>query len=244
MGAGRDALRRGTIQTGHMVSTKRWAAARPRGRAGLHRAVRVLVVALVLSLPGGPPAFAQEVARGRQLFQLCAVCHGAAGEGSQRYGAPAIAGLPRWYLEAQLTKFKQGQRGFRAEDTLGLQMRPMARALVTDNDLKAVSAYVAGLRPVWPPATLAGDPTRGKTAFALCIACHGDQGQGNPALGAPPLTHQADWYLAAQIRKFRQGLRGTQPQDVTGAQMRPMAMVLPDEQAVLDVVAYIRSLGR
>jgi len=207
-----------------------------------------LVVALALSLAGLPGALApadahaQDLTRGRQLFQLCAACHGPTGVGDRTHNAPAIAGLPSWYIDAQLTKFKEGIRGFRAEDATGLQMRPMARALVTEGDVKAVAAYVASLKPVRPAATLKGDPARGRTAYATCLACHGPEARGNQALKAPALNHQADWYLVSQIDKFRQGLRGTHAKDTTGALMRPMAMSLADQQTILDVVAYIRSL--
>lgn len=208
-----------------------------------------LVIALALWLAHIPGALApaeadaQDLTRGRRLFQLCATCHGADGEGDRTYNAPTIAGLPSWYLEAQLVKFKEGMRGFRAEDTTGLQMRPMARALITDADVKAVAAYVAQLKRVRPPATLKGDPGRGQATYATCLACHGPKASGNQALNAPRLSHQADWYLVAQINKFRQGLRGTHAKDTTGALMRPMAMPLADEQAILDLVAYIRSLS-
>lgn len=203
-----------------------------------------LAVALVVPLLTATAAPAQDMARGRQVFQLCSSCHGASGGGNRLYNAPVIAGLPQWYLENQLTKFRKGMRGFRGEDITGLQMRPMARALTTDADVKSVAAYVASLKPVMPPATMKGDATRGQAAYVTCLACHGDKGQGNQAIGSPALTNQADWYLAAQLVKFRQGLRGTHPADTTGAQMRPMAMTLPGDQAIEDVVAYIRTLGR
>lgn len=198
---------------------------------------------LALTLLGARPAGADELSRGRQLFGLCATCHGPDGRGNRQTAAPAIAGLPRWYVEAQLGKFKQGTRGFRAEDTAGLQMRPMARALVRATDVQAVAAFVASLPTPRLPATLAGDVERGRTAYAPCLACHGERAAGNEALKAPALSRQADWYLAAQLEKFRAGWRGTHPQDATGAQMRPMAMTLGDEAAIRDVVAYIRSLG-
>lgn len=189
------------------------------------------------------PAAAEDTTRGRQLFQLCATCHGDRGQGDHRYNAPNIAGLDRWYVERQLTRFKEGGRAYRAEDTTGLQMRPMARSLVTEADVKAVAAYVSGLPRVPAAPTLGGDPGRGQASYAVCLACHGDRAQGNQGTGGAPLAGQADWYLVAQLTKFRQGLRGTSPHDPTGAQMRPMAMTLPNDQAILDVVAYIRTLG-
>jgi cytochrome c553 len=213
------------------------------GRSSWPVARRWTLLAATLVLAWAGAGEAQDLERGREEFQLCGACHGTAGQGNEQYGAPVIAGLPLWYVEAQLTKFKQGMRGFRAEDTRGLQMRPMARSLMTEADLKSVAAYVASLpAPARPAPTLKGDPAKGQASFAVCIACHGPQAKGNEALGAPILTRQADWYLVAQIKKFRQGLRGTHPTDVRGGQMRPMAMTLADDQAILDVVAYIRSL--
>jgi cytochrome c553 len=204
----------------------------------------VLVLAIALSALGAAmPARADDLDRGKQLFKLCAVCHGAAGQGHREFAAPAIAGLPRWYVEGQLAKFKHGQRAYRAEDAAGLQMRPMARSLVTDADVRAMAAYVASLPLVRPLPTLTGDAERGRAAYAPCVACHGERAAGNEALKAPALTHQADWYLAAQLKKFREGLRGTHPGDATGALMRPMAMTLGDDAAIRDVVVYIRTLG-
>jgi hypothetical protein len=36
-------------------------------------------------------------------------------------------------------------------------------------------------------------------------------------------------------------VRGTHPKDIEGMQMRPMSMVLADEQAMKDVAAFINS---
>ena len=49
--------------------------------------------------------------RGAALFGLCAQCHGEQGEGNQVFGAPAIAGLPLWFVQSQLQKFRSGLRG-------------------------------------------------------------------------------------------------------------------------------------
>jgi cytochrome c oxidase subunit 2 len=45
-----------------------------------------------------------------------------------------------------------------------------------------------------------------------------------------------------QIHHFKVGIRGANPKDVTGATMRGMAMILPDDQTIKDVIAYIRTL--
>ena len=48
---------------------------------------------------------------------------------------------------------------------------------------------------------------------------------------------------AAQLRAFRAGLRGVHEDDKGGKQMRPMSLLLPDEQAIEDVVTFIYGLG-
>jgi cytochrome c553 len=108
-----------------------------------------------------------------------------------------------------------------------------------------VAEYVASMPAVKPAKSLeGGDATAGAAAYATCIACHGPNGAGNEALKAPPIAGQADWYLLAQLKKFKAGIRGANPKDVTGAQMRPMAMTLADEQAMKNVVAHVSTLSR
>lgn len=180
-----------------------------------------------------------------QVFQLCSQCHGADGLGNQLVNAPSIAGLPQWYLEEQLKKFKSGGRGTHFDDLTGMQMRPMAMSLATDAEITVISEYVAKLQPTKPvPALTGGDPERGRTLYTVCTACHQADGSGMQALKAPPLTHANDWYMASQLKKFKAGIRGTNPKDVSGATMRPMAQTLTDDKAIADVVAYIVTLQK
>jgi cytochrome c oxidase subunit 2 len=186
-----------------------------------------------------PPVAAAE------LFQLCQQCHGEQALGNQPVNAPSIAGLPQWYIESQLKKFKQGGRGTHFDDLTGMQMRPMAMSLHNDTEIQVIAQYVASLPASKPaPALSGGDANRGKTLFAPCVACHQADAGGNEALKAPPLNHANDWYLAASLKKFKAGIRGTNPLDQTGALMRPMAQTLVDDQAVADVVAYITTLQK
>ena len=46
-----------------------------------------------------------------------------------------------------------------------------------------------------------------------------------------------------QLENFKSGARGAHADDVFGAQMRPMAMMLPNAAAMKNVAAYIASLG-
>jgi cytochrome c oxidase subunit 2 len=88
----------------------------------------------------------------------------------------------------------------------------------------------------------AGDAAAGKTAYNLCATCHGASGEGVQAMNGPRLAGQEEWYLKRQLKAFKDGLRGTDPKDVFGMQMRPMALTLADDAAIDNVVAYILSL--
>jgi len=191
------------------------------------------------------PSAAADPSRGQELFDLCVYCHGPEGLGNPNLGAPPIAGMPEWFLLGQLGAFRSGTRGLHPADEAALRMRPMALTLSRPGDVEAVAAYVAKLPRGKPDNRLTNaDPAKGQALFATCIACHGPEGGGNEALKAPPLTSLGDWYVAAQLQKFRAGIRGGSPTDVNGMLMRPMAMALPSEQAVLDVAAYVSSLAK
>jgi len=91
-------------------------------------------------------------------------------------------------------------------------------------------------------AQVGGDAAAGKPLFAVCAACHGLLAEGNPALNAPKLSGQGDWYLKRQLKNFKDGARGTHEKDVFGKMMAPMAATLGDDAAIDNVVAYIRTL--
>jgi cytochrome c oxidase subunit 2 len=191
-------------------------------------------------------SLAQDLARGEELFQLCGSCHGAEGQGNELYLAPAIGGMPLWYLEGQLEMFRNGVRGTHFDDIQGMRMRPMALSLRTEHgdDLKDVAAYTAALPSVKPAATLSGgDAARGAAHYAVCQACHGAVGEGVQATNGPPVANQSDWYLLSSIQRFKSGVRGSNPADANGAVMRGMANILQDEQAMKDVIAYMTSLA-
>ncbi|MCG8557500.1 MAG: cytochrome c [Proteobacteria bacterium] len=182
-------------------------------------------------------------ASAEQWFELCTQCHGADGLGRREFQAPAIAGLPDWYVEGQLTKFKSGARGTHPDDVSGMRMRPMAIEIDTEADIKAIAALVAKMPAAKPaPLLTGGDKQAGQALYTPCTACHGPKGAGNPLLKSPPINRASDWYLLAQLKKFKEGVRGSDPRDITGAQMAPMAKVLADEQAMRNVVAYVMSL--
>ena len=105
--------------------------------------------------------------------------------------------------------------------------------------LSLISLTIAVLLPF---AAQAGDAEAGKALYEPCIACHGPNAEGMPALNSPGLAGQSESYLMRQLWDFKKGNRGAAEGDTIGAQMRPMAMTLPDGQAIANVAAYLASL--
>lgn len=201
----------------------------------------LMMMALVALSAGCTRKPTPGLAQGKALFKTCAHCHGELGAGNRTLAAPAIAGLPKWYLQAQLEGFQVAHRGYMPFDTTGMRMKSMSWTLDDSTDAGSVAEYVASLAPTHPAPVLHGDVTAGQATFQVCQACHGPAGQGNPDVHAPPLAGQSDWYLVAQLVKFRSGWRGTDTTDMWGATMRAQAAMLNDS-AMANVVAYIQTL--
>jgi cytochrome c oxidase subunit 2 len=204
----------------------------------------LLVSGLAAMAPVPTAAPDDDPEKGKQLYeQTCVTCHGEQAEGNMTLNAPQLAGQQGWYLKRQIKNYKTGIRGTHPEDTYGAQMRPMAMTLEDDKAIDDIVSYLVTLEatPVERTETT-GNPETGKTKYTLCQACHGVNGEGVEAMNGPRLTGQYDWYLIRQLQNFKAGIRGSDPKDNYGAQMRPMTMTLADEQQVKDVVAYIQTL--
>ena len=120
----------------------------------------------------------QAMAVGERLFaNNCAACHGADARGSK--GFPNLTDTD-WLWGGTPERIKetitQGRQGM---------MPPIAAAVGTAEDVRNVANYVL---------SLSGSPHNGIAAqlgaskFTVCAACHGADGKGNPAMGAPNLT--------------------------------------------------------
>jgi cytochrome c peroxidase len=190
---------------------------------------------------GAARADADPVA-GKGQFGLCESCHGTAAAGNRELGAPSLTGLQAVYVVRQLESFRSGLRGASAADEFGRQMRPMAQALPGTTAIADVAAYVATLPRVKRAATLQGDVANGKALYVMCAPCHGANAEGKAEFNAPALNQADDWYLVRQLQNFRSGIRGALPADTLGAQMRAIAAGLPNEQALRDVVAHVKTL--
>lgn len=199
----------------------------------------LLLAAITAARAGDNPA------RGGELYATCAACHGAQGEGNRSLNAPRLTHLAPVYIVAQLQKFKQGTRGGSDASESARQMAAIAATLADDQAMYDTAAYIANLGGEVSAVTVEADTQIGAGYYRqYCSACHGPAAEGNPALHSPRLAGADDWYLLSQLQAFRGGVRGSQAGDKTGKQMRAMAGVLPDDEAVASVVAYIRSLAQ
>jgi cytochrome c oxidase cbb3-type subunit III len=121
---------------------------------------------------------ANAMAVGERLFMNnCAQCHGSDARGSK--GFPSLADAD-WLHGGSTDKIKEtitkGRTGM---------MPPMGAAVGGAEDVRNVAHYVLSLSNA-PHDSLRAQ--LGKAKFAACAACHGMDGKGNPALGAPNLT--------------------------------------------------------
>ena len=120
----------------------------------------------------------QAKAIGERLFMNnCSQCHGSDARGSKGFPNLADGDWLHGGTPAQITEtLTQGRIG---------QMPPMAAAVGTADDVKNVANYVLSLSGS-PHDSLRAN--LGKSKFTACAACHGMDGKGNQALGAPNLT--------------------------------------------------------
>lgn len=88
----------------------------------------------------------------------------------------------------------------------------------------------------------AASATAGQQQYAVCASCHGQQGEGNPAMNAPRLNGLQTWYIERQLKYYQSGVRGAHPDDQYGRQMAPMAAMLSSDEAVRNMAAYISQL--
>lgn len=205
--------------------------------------VVVSVLSVLLATLTSPLA---QAADGAALFTSCKLCHGNAGEGNRKTGAPNIAGMDAWYIERQLENFALGRRGVLSADAYGVQMKDAVSAVPTAKDRAAVATYIAGLAKVSRRDTAPdgkADLKNGASQYnALCSSCHQANGQGNQTLNAPRLAGVDPVYLTRQYLNFRTALRGFHAEDKPGKQMAAISKMLPDAKAERDVLAYIATL--
>jgi cytochrome c oxidase cbb3-type subunit III len=135
---------------------------------------------------------------GQRLFlNNCAQCHGSDARGSR--GFPNLTDQD-WLYGGSPEKINETLVNGR----VGM-MPPMGAALGSDDDVKNVANYVLSLSGSMHDSGRAG---AGKAKFGVCAACHGADGKGNQAIGAPNLTDNV-WLHgageAAIIKRIHEG---------------------------------------
>ena len=146
----------------------------------------------------------QARAIGERLFlTYCAQCHGSDARGNKGY--PNLTDTDWLYggdPDTIKTTLLKGRHG---------QMPSMAAAVGGDKDIENVAHYVQSL------SGAAHDPIKaafGKEKFGACAACHGADGKGNQALGAPNLTDKVWLYggsTATIMETIRKGRDNVMP---------------------------------
>jgi cytochrome c oxidase cbb3-type subunit III len=139
----------------------------------------------------------------RLYLDNCAACHGPSAVGNQAIGAPDLTDGDWIYggdSDTILKSILDGRAG----------AMPALGSVLGHQGVNEAAAYVLSLSGVQAPE---GWATAGKARFeAVCVACHGADGRGNPALGAPNLTDRVWLYgggfpaVSATISDGRNGV--------------------------------------
>lgn len=164
---------------------------------------------------------------GQRLFlNNCAGCHGSDGRGSK--GFPNLTDsdwLGPHDMDAIKKTIVEGRTG---------TMPPMGAAVGTAEDIKNVAHYVLSLSGSAHNDIAA---QLGKAKYGTCAACHGPEGKGNEALGAPNLTDKVwlhGWGEQAIINMVSAGKTNVMP---------PQGKLLTPEQVHV-LAAYVLSLSQ
>ncbi|MFP5404988.1 MAG: cytochrome-c oxidase, cbb3-type subunit III [Gammaproteobacteria bacterium] len=136
----------------------------------------------------------------RLYLTYCVQCHGSDARGSR--GFPNLTDND-WLYGGEADTIQQtianGRNGV------------MPGGLVQGEDVARVANYVLSLSNSGHDPALAA---LGKSTFAVCASCHGADGKGNPALGAPNLTDKI-WLhgggIAAITESITKGRSSTMP---------------------------------
>lgn len=141
---------------------------------------------------------------GQRLFgNNCAQCHGSDARGSK--GFPNLTDVDWLYggtLENITETITQGRTGV---------MPPQAAAVGTADDVRNLAHYVLSLSG---SAHNSAAAQLGKPKFMVCSACHGADGKGMAALGAPNLTDKVwlhGWGEAAIVSMINTGKTNIMP---------------------------------
>jgi cytochrome c oxidase cbb3-type subunit 3 len=156
---------------------------------------------------------------GERLFiNNCAACHGSDARGSK--GFPNLTDKD-WLWGGSFDDIRKTI----TEGRVGV-MPPMAEAIGGGENVRNVANYVLSLSGS-PHDNLAAQ--LGRSKFSACAACHGVDGKGNTAVGAPNLTDNVwlhGWGEDAVMAMINGGKTNTMPAHasrLTSEQIRVLA---------------------
>ena len=163
---------------------------------------------------------------GERLFlNNCAQCHGSDAGGGK--GFPSLRDSDWLYggePEAIKALITDGRRG----------AMPAFGAALPEQDIWNVTHYVMRLSGQLHDAARA---EKGKTTFVtICAACHGAEGKGNPAIGAPNLT-DAIWLHGGSERTIIETITGGR------SSMMPAHRDLLEPDKIHLLTAYVYGLS-
>ena len=75
-----------------------------------------------------------------------------------------------------------------------------------------------------------------------CSACHLDSGQGLESLNVASIAGLPRWYVTSQVRSFRDGKRGSHPEDKAGKLMHDISQSL-DDRSLAFLGKYVQNLA-
>ena len=189
-------------------STGQYEAEQAQARAEMHTIYARFDGKPVESLASDP----QAKAIGERLFaNNCATCHGSDAKGSK--GFPNLTDNDWLYGgtgDTIVQTITQGREG---------TMPPMAAAEGGGEDVRNLAHYVLSLSGS-PHNSVAA--ALGKSKFSACAACHGMDGKGNQALGAPNLTDKVwlhGWGESAIVAMVNNGKHSHMPEH--GSRLSP-----------------------
>jgi len=168
---------------------------------------------------------------GRLFASNCSVCHGSDAKGA--FGFPNLTDKDwRWGGEAETIKasIMNGRHG----------VMPAWAEVIGDQGVADVAAFVlTNLDGRSLPEGNKADVVKGKEIFAAnCVACHGPEGKGTPAMGAPDLTHPQAFIYGSSFAQLQQTIRyGRQ------GQMPAQADIQGNDKVHL-LAAYVYSLSQ
>ncbi|MEC8326021.1 MAG: cytochrome-c oxidase, cbb3-type subunit III [Pseudoalteromonas spongiae] len=163
---------------------------------------------------------------GQRLFsQNCAQCHGSDARGGQ--GFPNLTDND-WLYGGSPEAIKQTLLHGR------VAAMPAWIDALGEDGVKEVTAYVLSLSG---RTVNQKDAAAGQTKFAMCAACHGMDGKGNYAFGAPNLTDNV-WLYGGSQRAVEETLRNGR------AGVMPAWKDILGEDKVHILTAYVYSLSQ